>query len=1414
MFTTFRPQERLVKSLPATGVAIAEPLPAPPPDRRPIWLKVLPLAMVVLMVGTLAMFVSMGQRAIGSMLFTLPMMGFMMVTYFQTMRSGGNSGEELDQQIEDYDLALRETRNQIYDQGRAMHDLRTTCFPHPADLLSLVGTDEMWQADRSPDLGIVVTAEAMAEDPDVKNLTANPWLRARIGIGVAPLYPKLRVPDELPVPEMLEPATMVRYQRAMNTLSVVANIPIDVNLGEFPAYALRGNEAARLDLARAMVMSLAFNHRPGDLAIGVVTEDPASWEWVKWLPHLEDLSRVEKGFGARLLTWRSLDEFAAHHAGAIERMRVAGDDDRPAHLLLIVDTPDQVVSWPPNMAGGVNGMTWLVVRYGSDLVSVEESRILIEDDRVSTIRDYDAATRDIISPVAAEAFARAMYRYRPRGYGMSGVVADDRPDHIPDFFEALRIGDIETYDLIKVWRDNAYTNEIRVPFGYYRNGDEILPELAHLNFYDMNRDGDGPHGGVQGVTGSGKSYFLRAVVLSMVARYGPEKVALILADFKGGATFIGMDALPHTVANISNLENATELVERLGAVLQGEVDRRMQFITGDKNLPDIFSYRAEQQRRAGDPEWPPLPDLIVIIDEFGEFLKKNPQYMALLVSIGRIGRTLGIHLMMCSQFLDKTILGDLLDQTTYRFSLAVQSESQSRNFIGSDAAGRITAVKGGLKGKILQKLPSDSAPVEVVAFHHEAPYVRRSITERSRSGGGDATESVADAVVPFTLFTSRGFTPPVIEGEVVEVENGEADSDTDTMAEVLLEKIERFTDMRVLDLWKPSLREPVSLSTAAGGLSRETRGLRIRIGDLDAPQQHARLPWFIDLGGAVPHQVIAGGGRSGRTTTLQTLVISGCLQHRPNRLAFMLADYGAGKLGEVRTSPNVAAYARPGDEDTVYRILGEASRLIDVRRAAMVDREVSSMDAYLASKEAEPVPGDPYGYMIVAIDGIGGFLGEDSDQRRERSRLLRPILDRGAASGVHLIYTGDGMGSGSSGNYSHYSFELNGGVQLASTDYTGVKMPNEVRMSLPNLIPPDQPGRSYDAATSLQARVMVPINREVEPDRMDKGLPVFEVTDHGQEIRELCAQLPDALGGVAVTPVLPAAPDIDFEVVWSQFSPLVDMNRNPARTIIPLGVRMDTLELAPIPNYSANLLVYGEKQSGRTNALRVAMESVMRQFTPEQAAIIVIDPLRNLLVDRDALYARGFMQAPRFSDPDESGERRRLSPPGYVTSDGDLRETVKMLSALMLKRRPTDDATAEQLRERTYFTGKEIYVFIDGFFRLTEGMMGRSVFDDDQASAGESVTRLLASGDDLGVHFIVADDTGFADRVKSAPFLVALRDKQMAPILQLAAQPSSGAPVGQAFHLKPQRWRTGQGRLIVDAEDYTLVQVAHLRSGD
>lgn len=1397
-------EPRKVHPLATQGVEIPAPKRFENTDTRSTWVKLMPLFMVLVIGVFIAMWVLTGSRAIGSLLFALPMM--LMMGFMYARGGTGNDDSEIESEIEEYDLALRERRREIYAQGEALHNLRTLCFPHPADLLSLVGGKTMWQASPNKDLHRVVADDIIAkgEDPYAANYTGNPWLRARVGIGVAPLYPRLQRPKDVLVPELLEPATMVRYKRAMSTLSVVANLPIDVNLGEFPAYALRGDEAARLELARSMAMSLAFNHSPSILNIGVITDDPASWEWMKWLPHLEDTSRVEKDLGPRMLTWRSMDDFAASHAAVIERMRDGGDG-RPPHLLLIVDTPESVVSWPASVPGGVDGLTLLAVRYATDLVSEERSRILITDnDRVLTIQDPDAATRDRISIGTAEAFARAMHRFRPEGYGTEGAAKDNRPAHVPDFFEALGIGDIETHDILKVWERNAYTDEIKVPFGYLRRGDEVLPEISYVNFYEENRKGHGPHGAIQGRTGSGKSYMLTSIVLGLVSNYGPDKVALILADFKGGSTFIGMDDLPHVVANISNLENTAELADRLGEVLSGEVERRMKFITVDHRMKDIFAYREEQQRRAGDPDWPAIPDLIVIIDEFGEFLAKNKDYVKVLDHVGRVGRSLGVHMVMCSQSIEKNLLSEMWNQLTFRYSLAVNDPRYSRDLIGTEDASSASMSGGELRGKILRKFNSDPTPVEVVSFRHEDAYVRRTLTQRARSAGARSEYSVSDAVIPFNLFDDRGFT--VIDGEVVETRETATSA---KMGALLLDKIRSLQMDKVLELWLTPLREPITLSSSAGSLTRMTRGLSIRIGDLDDAFHHRRLPWYLDLGGSQPHQVIAGAPRSGRTTLLQTLVVSGALTHEPERLAFLLADCASGKLAEVAESPNVAAYARPGDEETLSRVLGEARRLIALRREEMVSRRISSVEGYLDSKATAPVPGDPYGYVIVAIDGIGGFYGEDLDARLERSRLLRPIIDQGASVGVHLIYTADSMESGTSGNLPHHSVKLSAGIQLPTGDTTSLtRISPELRSRFPAWT--GQPGRSVvsyttetGAARTLEARTMVPIPVDIEPSSIEEGMRMYRVEEYTEQITHLCRQLAGSFAGRQVTPVSAVPAEITFDAVWREFAPLVDADRNPAATLFPVGVRTDTFALQLLTGGSRqqNLLVYGEKSSGRSNALRMMMTTVMRQFTPDQAMFIMIDPLRQFLADRDRLWASGYLNRPVFSEPDENGERRKTSPGGYVVDEDDIETVVKMLVAMMKSRMPKDDTSGEALLDRSFITGPEIYVFIDNINALLRG--SQSVFNP--VGENDTLARLIDRGQDLGVHFIVSDDVRFPDHVEGSAFLSALRHKMGAPILQLSA-PSAASPVQGAPHLKPRRRRPGLAQLILDADNYTMVQ--------
>src|SRR5262249_35436362 len=159
----------------------------------------------------------------------------------------------------------------------------------------------------------------------------------------------------------------------------------------------------------------------------------------------------------------------------------------------------------------------------------------------------------------------------------------------------------------------------------------------------------GPHGILIGATGSGKSETIRTLVLSLALTHSSEKLNMILVDFKGGATFLGLDGLPHVSALITNLADELPLVDRMQDALQGELVRCQELLRKFSFI-NIHEY---ERARAGGADLKPLATLVVIVDEFGELLATKSEFIDLFMMIGRLGRSLGVHLLLASQRFDE-----------------------------------------------------------------------------------------------------------------------------------------------------------------------------------------------------------------------------------------------------------------------------------------------------------------------------------------------------------------------------------------------------------------------------------------------------------------------------------------------------------------------------------------------------------------------------------------------------------------------------------------------------------------------------------------------------------------------------------------------------------------------------------------
>ena len=255
-----------------------------------------------------------------------------------------------------------------------------------------------------------------------------------------------------------------------------------------------------------------------------------------------------------------------------------------------------------------------------------------------------------------------------------------------DVMGMLRIDDPGRLDLDAMWQPRGDRAFLRVPIGLDQAGRPVVLDLK-----ESAQLGMGPHGLCVGATGSGKSELLRTLVLGLLATHAPDDLAMVLVDYKGGATFAPFEGVPHVAGIITNLVDDPTLTERAYASLSGEVQRRQRMLRDAGNVANITDYRMLRRQR---PDLPAMPHLFVIIDEFGELLTARPDFIDLFLSIGRIGRSIGVHLLLSSQRIESGQLRGLDTYLSYRLGLRTFSEDESRSVLDTTDAFHLPPLPG------------------------------------------------------------------------------------------------------------------------------------------------------------------------------------------------------------------------------------------------------------------------------------------------------------------------------------------------------------------------------------------------------------------------------------------------------------------------------------------------------------------------------------------------------------------------------------------------------------------------------------------------------------------------------------------------------------------------------------------------
>jgi S-DNA-T family DNA segregation ATPase FtsK/SpoIIIE len=1189
-----------------------------------------------------------------------------------------------------------------------------------------------------------------------ENRTADAqFLRVRYGVCRQPLSLELVPPDQGPI-RQVDPAAASALHRLLAVHRVQRNLPAAVDLRAFDRIELCGTENAARSLARAVICSAAAFHSPEDLAIAVLASEDllVQWDWIKWLPHALSAG-CSDALGPRRMVSTDLTDLAALlPPDLVERLRVrVGERPRGPHILFVLDG----VELPPGnviFRDGLCGVTVLDLpsRWG-ELDDPSCLRLLFEDHAgrgdgglpLSALRLHAApvlAVADQCDLSTAEALAR---RLTPLPVVITD--AEERParagrtTRASDLMDLLGLGDVRSYDSGPAWRQRADRDHLRVPIGLGEGGDPI-----HLDLKESAQQGMGPHGLVIGATGSGKSELLRTVVLGLALTHSPEQLNMVLVDFKGGATFAGMSAMPHVSALITNLAEELTLVDRMQDALFAEMVRRQELLRDAGNRASLHDYR--RARDAGE-DLPPLPSLFVVVDEFSEMLSAKPEFLELFVAIGRVGRSLGLHLLLASQRLEEGRLRGLESHLSYRVGLRTFSAQESRAVLGVPDAYELPSVPG-----VGLLRPDPSTLVRFTGAYVSGPLVGRTLPVVA-----DDTGAVR-GVLPWTIAEVR--LPEQREPlRDVGAEREPAPGPTraqETLLDVAVSRMQG-TGPAAHQVWLPPLDVPDTLDELMSDLVEDPRlglvsrqwralgGLTVPLGTVDRPREQRREALVVDLSGAGGHVAVVGGPRTGKSTLLRTLVAALSLSTTPRESQFFLLDFSGGTLAGLASMPHVAGFGTRSEPDVVRRILAEVTGMVDRREAYFRAHAIESIETYRSSR-CEGSADDGYGDVFLVVDGWSALRADFDDLELD----LHQLASRGLTFGVHVITA--------SSRWSDYRASIRDLFATRLELKLADSMDSEIDRKQAALVPLSRPGRGlvHGGLHFLAALPRV----DGEPDAATLG----------DGMTNLVTRIAQAWRG-------PPGPKLRLLPERITPADLLRQTREEdlAGRLLLLGV--DERELAPVgldADAEPHWLIFGDGRSGKSAALRAYLHEVMRTRTPEQAQIVVVDHRRSLLGEVPDEYLLD-----------------------YVTSTARATPILADLAAYLQNRIPDPDVTAAQLRNRSWWSGAEVFVVIDDY----------DLVATQHSSPAQVLQPLLAQARDVGLHLALARRSGGASRALYEPVIQALRDLAV-PGLVLSGSPDEGHLIGG---VRPTRAPPGRGRLVTRDRGVEVIQLAWREPG-
>lgn len=1024
--------------------------------------------------------------------------------------------------------------------------------------------------------------ESIVNDPHrlwERRRTSPDFLITRIGTGTVPRR-RISVQDSGDSVERPDAFMLSEAEELRQRFSSTPDMPLTLPLGAVSDVSIVGDRATALTVCRNLICQLTAAQSPEDVELAIVASDTEleAWEWAKWLPHLQDHGTLRRAGSLQelaVLLRGQLDARAAALSSAARNFQQLPPDALP-RLVIITDLPGQNADPLPGLPADLP-LTRLAVTRIHVLTEQQQEpehvdlRLTVAPDSLTL---EAAATgqkirgiADDVPPAIADSVARSMAPLRLSD--LSHEFGEHRSSR--SYAEALGLTGYTAEAMLQLWRTQRGPDFLRVALGEDEDGTPV-----HLDLKEPAQQGMGPHGLCVGATGSGKSELLRTIVLSLIATHSPHDLNMVLVDYKGGATFAPFEDAPHVSGLVTNLVNDAGLVDRIYSSLSGEVKRRQELLRNGGDFAHINDYRLARDRNPADAALQePLPYLFVCIDEFGELLTARSDFIDLLLSIGRIGRSIGIHLLLASQKVETGMLRGLDTYLAYRIALHTNSESESRTIIDVPDAYHLPSTPG-----------------------HGILKVDTTVFKKFRSACvSGALPSQEDEAIP----TAPTAEPVRVFGLAGDAHNSVATKNSDTVARpaapqqktspeaaTILSTIVGFAaaqPRQTSPVWLPPLPNAISLAgtgaqldlTSTGPRLAQPRHLHPAVGILDDPARQWQGPWHLDLSARGGNLAVIGAPQSGRSSALRTIAASLALSHSVQDINIYGVDLLGNALSGLADLPHCSGTAGRGNRELLRRTVEEAQSLLNARQAVFETHNLDSLQAMRSLRSKGALKELSCTDAFLFIDGFGSLTSEFP----ELEDAVHDIMTRGSSLGVHVIVS---VRNWSEIRMSRQSL-LGNRIELHISDPA-----DSIDRRLATTLGAHRPGRALTTEKTI-GHFALPSLADV-PDPADTGRDLAELAS------VLRRYSTETAPPVRVLPQHVQLP-VDYR---------------PAGGRMALGIREHDAGTENLDLFGADrgAVIFGDPETGRTNLLRAAAAQLIASHKPGELAFAIFDPRQQL----------------------------------------------------------------------------------------------------------------------------------------------------------------------------------------------------------